>query len=244
MEDNKPNNQTLLVIPTYNESENIDRLIAAIRAQPIKLDILFIDDNSPDGTADLIRTYQKTDSSIHLLTRPGKMGLGSAYVLGFKYGLENGYSYIMEMDADLSHDPAEIPRFHEAIHSADVVLGSRYIEGVNVVNWPLKRLILSYAANIYASVILGFKLKDSTGGYKLFRREVLEEINLDKIKSNGYSFQIETSYRAFCKGFKVKEISIVFTDRMAGHSKMSRKIVYEAILMVWKLKFRHMLGRI
>lgn len=244
MEDNKPNNQTLLVIPTYNESENIDRLIAAIRAQPIKLDILFIDDNSPDGTADLIRTYQKTDSSIHLLTRPGKMGLGSAYVLGFKYGLDKKFSFIMEMDADLSHDPAEIPRFHEAILSVDVVLGSRYIEGVNVVNWPLKRLILSYAANIYASVILGFKLKDSTGGYKLFRREVLEEINLDKIKSNGYSFQIETTYRAFCKGFKVKEISIVFTDRMAGHSKMSRKIVYEAILMVWKLKFRHMLGRI
>lgn len=244
MSETTSKNLTLLVIPTYNESENVDRLIAKIRAQSVPLDILFIDDGSPDGTADIIRNYMKSDSSIHLLTRPGKMGLGSAYVLGFKFGLENGYQFIMEMDADMSHDPAEIPRFVQTAETCDVVLGSRYISGVNVINWPLKRLILSYSANIYASIILGFKLKDSTGGFKLFRREVLEKINLDKIKSNGYSFQIETSYRAFCKGFRIKEISIVFTDRTAGSSKMSKKIVYEAIFMVWKLKFRHLLGRI
>ena len=237
-------NNVLLVIPTYNESENIDRLLNKIRSQPQKLDLLFIDDGSPDGTADIIRNHIKNDPSIHLQTRPGKMGLGSAYVMGFKYALELGYDFVMEMDADLSHDPESIPRFFQAIEDADLVLGSRYISGVNVVNWPLKRLILSYGANIYASIILGFKLKDSTGGFKLFRTKVLQAINLDKIKSNGYSFQIETTYRAFCKGFRIKEISIVFTDRTAGTSKMSKNIVYEAIFMVWKLKFRHLLGRI
>lgn len=234
----------LVVVPTYNEHENIDRLLSKIRSQALKVDILFIDDNSQDGTADLIKSHVVKDSTIHIVERPGKMGLGTAYLAGFKWALERDYQYIMEMDADLSHDPAEIPRFYEAAQEADVVLGSRYITGVNVINWPLKRLILSYGANVYAGIILGVKIKDLTGGFKMFRREVLEKVALDRVKSNGYSFQIELTFRAMTLGFRAKEINIIFYDRTAGHSKMSKKIVREAIFMVWKLKMRQLLGRL
>lgn len=234
----------LVVVPTYNEHENIDRLLSKIRSQALKVDILFIDDNSQDGTADLIKSHIAKDPTIHIVERPGKMGLGTAYLAGFKWALERDYQYIMEMDADLSHDPAEIPRFYEAAQEADVVLGSRYITGVNVINWPLKRLILSYGANVYAGIILGVKIKDLTGGFKMFRREVLEKVALDRVKSNGYSFQIELTFRAMTLGFRAKEINIIFYDRTAGHSKMSKKIVREAIFMVWKLKMRQLLGRL
>ncbi|MCK6600671.1 MAG: polyprenol monophosphomannose synthase [Bacteroidetes bacterium] len=244
MSEKKSENRVLIVIPTYNEHENIDRLLAKIREQPIQTDLLFIDDNSQDGTAELIKSHMTKDPGINLIQRPGKMGLGTAYLAGFKWALERDYTHVMEMDADLSHDPVEVPRFLEAAGEADVVLGSRYITGVNVINWPLKRLILSYGANVYAGIILGAKIKDLTGGYKLFRREVLEKIDLERVKSNGYSFQIEMTFRALNLGFKVKEVSIIFYDRTAGHSKMSKKIVREAILMVWKLKMRQLLGRL
>ncbi|NUQ80924.1 MAG: polyprenol monophosphomannose synthase [Bacteroidetes bacterium] len=237
-------NPVLVIVPTYNEVENIDRLLSRIRAQEVPVDILFIDDNSKDGTSEKIKAHMAADPHIAILERPGKMGLGTAYVAGFKYALERSYQYIMEMDADLSHDPGEIPRFLQAAQEADIVLGSRYITGVNVINWPLKRLILSYGANVYAGLVLGTKIKDMTGGFKMFRREVLESLDLDRLKSNGYSFQIETTYRALCKGFKVREISIIFYDRTAGSSKMSKAIVREAIMMVWKLRLRHLIGRL
>lgn len=236
--------EILIVIPTYNERENIDRIISRIRKQDIPVDLLFIDDGSPDGTASRIKEIQSDDKNIYLLERSGKMGLGSAYVMGFQWALKRDYQYIMEMDADLSHDPAEIPNFYSAIQEADMILGSRYISGVNVINWPLKRLILSYCANVYAGVILNIKIKDATGGFKMFRRKVLETIDLEKIKSNGYSFQIETTFRAITHKFRVKEIPIIFYDRTHGSSKMSRKIVYEAIFMVWQLKLRQLLGRL
>ncbi|MCA0445814.1 MAG: polyprenol monophosphomannose synthase [Bacteroidetes bacterium] len=244
MTEKTSNPRILVVIPTYNEHENIDRLLSKIRSQLLPVDILFIDDNSQDGTANLIKSHIAKDSTIHIVERPGKMGLGTAYLAGFKWALERDYDYVMEMDADLSHDPAEIPRFYEAAQEADVVLGSRYITGVNVINWPLKRLILSYGANVYAGIILGVKIKDLTGGFKMFRREVLEKVALDRVKSNGYSFQIEMTFRALNLGFRAKEINIIFYDRTAGHSKMSKKIVREAILMVWKLKLRQLLGRL
>jgi len=244
MTEKTSNPRILVVIPTYNEHENIDRLLSKIRSQSLPVDILFIDDNSQDGTANLIKSHIAKDSTIHIVERPGKMGLGTAYLAGFKWALERDYDYVMEMDADLSHDPAEIPRFYEAAQEADVVLGSRYITGVNVINWPLKRLILSYGANVYAGIILGVKIKDLTGGFKMFRREVLEKVALDRVKSNGYSFQIEMTFRALNLGFRAKEINIIFYDRTAGHSKMSKKIVREAILMVWKLKLRQLLGRL
>ncbi|MBU0519075.1 polyprenol monophosphomannose synthase [bacterium] len=235
--------RALVVIPTYNEIENINQIIPAVLEQGPSLDILVVDDNSPDGTADEVRKLmQQHGDRLQLLERPGKMGLGTAYVTGFKYALERGYDYIMEMDADFSHDPKVLPRFLEAIQEADLVLGSRYVNGVNVINWPLRRLLLSYGASMYTRFITGLPVKDPTGGFKCFRREVLEAIDLDRVKSNGYSFQIEMSFRVWNKKFKVKEIPIVFTDRVGGKSKMSSKIVREAIWMVWKLKIRQLLG--
>ena len=195
-----------------------------------------VDDNSPDGTGKLVRDKMQESNRIHIIEREGKMGLGTAYLAGFKYSLEKGYDYIMEMDADFSHNPEEIPNFLKFIQEYDVVLGSRYIKGVNVVNWPLKRLLLSYFANLYTRVITGMDVKDATGGFKCFRATALSKINFDEVKSNGYSFQIEMTYRLWKKGAKVKEIPIIFVDRLEGESKMSKKIVYEAIFMVWKLK--------
>jgi dolichol-phosphate mannosyltransferase len=230
----------LVIIPTFNEADNLPRLLPIILNLGSHFNILIVDDNSPDGTAKLVKEMQKTEQRIHLIERPGKMGLGTAYVAGFKYALANGFDYIFEMDADFSHDPAELPRLLTKAEEYDLVIGSRYIEGVNVVNWPMKRLLLSYFANIYTRVITGMPVRDATGGFKCFRRKVLESIDLDAIHSNGYSFQIEMSYKSWRKGFRVCEIPIVFVDRRIGVSKMSKKIVYEAVWMVWRLKIRSM----
>jgi dolichol-phosphate mannosyltransferase len=232
-------------MPTYNEAENITLIIPEVLKQDPILDILIVDDNSPDGTGRLVRELQAhTPDRIHLLERSQKEGLGRAYVAGFKQALSQGYDYILEMDADFSHNPAVLPQFLEAIQEADLVLGSRYINGVNVINWPLKRLLLSYGASYYTRIITGLPVKDPTGGFKCFRRRTLEAFDLDKIHSNGYSFQIEMSFRAWKKGFRIKEIPIIFTDRVGGHSKMSSNIVREAIWMVWKLKLQSLAGRL
>jgi len=237
--------RALVVMPTYDEAENIGRIIPEVLAQGSQFDILIVDDNSPDGTAQIVKQLQNDHGSrIHLLERSGKMGLGTAYVAGFKYALARGYDYIIEMDADFSHNPEVLPRFLEAIQDADLVLGSRYVSGVNVINWPLSRLLLSYCASLYTRFITGMRIKDPTGGFKCFRRKVLETINLEKIHSGGYSFQIEMSFRALKKGFRIKEIPIVFTDRVDGKSKMSPKIIREAIWMVWKLKLQSIFGRL
>jgi len=228
--------KAIVVIPTYNESKNIIRIIDKIFSVHNEIDILVVDDNSPDGTGKLVKNKMEESNRIHIIERQGKMGLGTAYLAGFKYALDHGYDYIMEMDADFSHNPEEIPNFLKYIEEYDVVLGSRYIKGVNVVNWPLKRLLLSYFANLYTRIITGMDVKDATGGFKCFRATALSKINFDEVKSNGYSFQIEMTYRLWKKGAKLKEIPIIFVDRLEGESKMSKKIVYEAIFMVWKLK--------
>lgn len=226
----------IVVIPTYNEIDNIERMIQAILGVLPDINILVVDDNSPDGTSNKIKEMQSANDNIHLLERAGKMGLGTAYCDGFQYALAKGFEYIFEMDADFSHDPKELPNFLEAIKDYDLVLGSRYIKGVNVVNWPLRRLLLSYFANLYTQVITGLPVKDATGGFKCFRAELLRKIDLTSIKSNGYGFQIEMTYRLWKKGARIKEIPIIFIDRMNGVSKMNKSIIYEAIFLVWKLK--------
>ena len=234
----------LVIIPTYNERENIEPMLEKLLALPYGLDVLIVDDNSPDGTAALVEEWQKKSERVHLLKRPGKMGLGSAYRDGFRYALKHGAEYIFEMDADFSHDPGVLGEFLHHAQDADIVLGSRYLHGVTVVNWPLSRLILSYSANVYTRIITGLPLADSTGGFKCFRRRALEGIRLDKVKSEGYSFQIEMSYRCWRRGFRIKEIPIVFVDRRAGVSKMSRRIIWEAAGMVWRLRLLDLLGRL
>jgi len=234
--------RSLVIIPTYNEKENIKIVIEKLRALKIDLDILIIDDNSPDSTAAIVREIQKTMPNLHLIERPGKLGLGTAYVMGFKWALERDYQYILEMDADLSHNPEDVPRLiGECEKGSDLVIGSRYCKGVNVINWPIKRLILSYGANKYTRIVTGLPIKDATAGFKCFHRRVLAEIDLTRLKSSGYSFQIEMNFRAWKKGFKVTEIPIIFIERSEGKSKMSRGIVYEAVFMVWKLKILSML---
>lgn len=236
--------KSLVIIPTYNELENIAELIPDIlnRYKNPDLDILIVDDNSPDGTGRYIEDLTKKEPRVKLIKRESKQGLGTAYITGFKYALQHEYDYIFEMDADYSHDPKEIKNFLKAIKKYDLVLGSRYVNGVNVVNWPMRRLLLSYFANRYTRIITRLPVCDATGGFKCFRRKVLEEIDLNKIKSNGYTFQIEMTFKAWKKGFQIGEIPIIFIDRTTGHSKMSKKIVREAMLMVWKLRIRSMLG--
>jgi dolichol-phosphate mannosyltransferase len=234
--------KTLIIIPTYNEIANVTKLIPLLLEMYPFIHILIVDDNSPDGTADYVFKLSQNDERIKLLKRTKKLGLGTAYVAGFKYMLENNYDLAFEMDADFSHDPKEVKNFLEAAEEYDLVIGSRYINGVNVINWPMMRLLLSWFANKYTRFITGMPLCDSTGGFKCFRREVLQSINLDKIRSNGYAFQIEMNFKAWKKGFKLKEIPIIFVDRVQGTSKMSKKIVHEAIFMVWKLRIRSMLG--
>ncbi|MEJ5287564.1 MAG: Dolichol-phosphate mannosyltransferase [Candidatus Kapaibacterium sp.] len=228
--------KAIIVIPTYNESENIEKLIKKIFSIAPEINILIVDDNSPDGTANIVEQLMKSDSRLHLIKRTGKLGLGTAYIEGFKYALSKDFEVIFEMDADFSHNPEDIPRFLEAIEDADLVIGSRYLTGVNVINWPLKRLILSYFANFYTRVITGMPVKDATGGFKCFRASALRQIDLDKVKTNGYGFQIEMNFRFWAKGLRIKEIPIVFVDRMNGVSKMNKKIILEAIFLVWKLK--------
>jgi dolichol-phosphate mannosyltransferase len=234
--------RALVVVPTYNERTNIPLLVPAILIQDPRLEVLVVDDNSPDGTGQLADDLATNDARAHVLHRPAKQGLGKAYIAGFTWALERGYDYVFEMDADFSHDPRFLPEFLRAIESADLVVGSRYKSGVNVINWPMSRLLLSIGANQYARVVTGLPIADSTGGFKCFRRQVLEAIELDRVRSNGYAFQIEMTFRAWKKGFHIAEIPIVFTDRVEGQSKMNRKIVREAIWMVWWLRLRSLTG--
>lgn len=236
--------KAMVVIPTYNERDNIERLVREILAQADDISVLIVDDNSPDGTGAVVDGMAERDPRIHVIHRAGKMGLGSAYREGFKYALQRGAEYVVEMDADFSHDPAMIPVFLEKINEYDLVIGSRYLNGVSVVNWPIRRLILSYCANVYTRMVTGLRISDCTGGYKCFRRSVLESIDLSRIKSDGYSFQIEMNYRCAEKGFRIGEIPIIFIDRHAGSSKMSKKIVREAVIMVWKLKLGSLVRKI
>lgn len=235
--------QAVVVVPTYNESENVERLVKAIFSYQPDIHILFVDDSSPDGTGALIKKMQAESDRIHLLERTKKEGLGRAYIAGFKVALEKGFQYIFEMDADFSHDPKEILNFLKAIEENDLVLGSRYIHGVNVVNWPLRRLLLSYFANVYTRVVTGLPIQDATGGFKCFRRAVLETIDLDTIQSNGYGFQIELSFKAWMKGFRIKEIPIIFIDREFGESKLSKNIMWEAMFLVWKLRLNSLINK-
>ena len=237
--------RALVIVPTYNERENVERLVATTLAQDPRLDVLIVDDGSPDGTGDIADSIAMREPRMHVLHRASKLGLGTAYLAGFAWALQRDYEYIFEMDADFSHDPAHIPQFLDAIEHADLVLGSRYRNNrVTVVNWPVTRLLLSFFANIYARVITGLQLYDATGGFKCFRRKVLETIDLKSVRSNGYAFQIEMSFRAWKRGFRIVEIPIVFVDRTEGQSKMSKRIVREAIWMVWRLRWWAMTGRI
>lgn len=236
--------KALVIIPTYNEKEGIEAIIRAVLDQKLGVDVLIVDDNSPDGTAKIVKDLQKSEPGLHIIERAGKLGLGTAYVAGFKYAIENGYDAVFEMDADFSHDPLTLPTFLEEIKTHDFVLGSRYINGISVVNWPLSRLMLSYFASYYTRFITGMPIKDPTGGFKCFRTSTLKAIDLDQVKSNGYSFQIEMNFKAWKKGFKYVEIPIIFVDRRAGHSKMSKAIIREAVWMVWKLRFKSIFGRL
>jgi dolichol-phosphate mannosyltransferase len=236
--------KSLVIVPTYNELENIPKLIPIVLSQDDSIHILIVDDGSPDGTGAFVKNEMMKNDRIHLLEREKKMGLGTAYLAGFKYALQNNYDFIFEMDADFSHDPNELKNFLIAIKDNDLVLGSRYINGVRVLNWPMTRLLLSFFASVYTRIITGMPIKDATGGFKCFRRKVLEAIDLDKVKSNGYSFQIEMTFKAYSKGFRIKEIPIIFSDRVKGKSKMSKKIVREAVIMVWKLRLQHMFGKL
>jgi dolichol-phosphate mannosyltransferase len=236
--------RVLVIIPTYNEIENISQIIGAVLEQNENIEVLIVDDTSPDGTAVVVKELQKLEKRVHLIIRKEKKGLGRAYISGFTYALEQGYDYIFEMDADFSHDPADLNKLLEAAQNNDLVIGSRYIKGINVVNWPLSRLILSWGASLYVQTITRMNIKDPTGGFKCFHRRVLEAIHFGDILSDGYSFQVEMNYRTWCKKFKIKEIPIVFTDRREGQSKMSKKIIREAIYMVWKLRLMHIQGKI
>ncbi|MCL2183109.1 MAG: polyprenol monophosphomannose synthase [Chitinispirillia bacterium] len=234
------NSKILIVVPTYNERENITLLIPEIRKVLPGAHVLVVDDSSPDGTSAAVKELMESPegAGVFVLDREAKQGLGKAYIAGFTWALERDYEYIFEMDADFSHSPEYLPKFIEAAQENDLVIGSRYICGVNVVNWPMSRLLLSYFANKFARFVTGLRIRDCTGGYKCFRRAVLESLNFDVIASSGYSFQIELNFFAWKKGFKIKEIPIIFTDRQRGVSKMSTKIIREAVLLVWKLRIK------
>ncbi|HEY7727376.1 MAG TPA: polyprenol monophosphomannose synthase [Candidatus Eisenbacteria bacterium] len=235
--------KVLVIIPTFNERENLVELLGRIFAQPVSdLHVLIVDDNSSDGTGTLAEELKAKDPRIDIMHRPRKLGLGSAYVAGFRYALGRGFDAVFEMDADFSHNPDSIPEFLRELAEADLVVGSRYLSGVTVVNWPLTRLILSYGANLYTRIITGLPIKDATGGYKCFRRQVLAALDFDRVKSDGYGFQIEINYKAWRKKFRIKEIPILFVDRRAGVSKMSRRIIWEAAWMVWRLRLLDLLG--
>ena len=236
--------RALVVVPTYNEAVNLPSIVPQILAQDPRLDVLIVDDNSPDGTGELADQMAAADGRVHVLHRPGKGGLGKAYLAGFRWALERDYELVFEMDADFSHDPKFLADFLRAAEEADLVIGSRYKTGVNVINWPISRLLLSLGANQYARWITGMDIMDSTGGFKCFHRRVLETIDFDRVRSNGYSFQIEMSFRAWKKGFRLMEIPIVFTDRVEGQSKMNKRIMREAIWMVWWLRLKSLVGQL
>ena len=235
--------KSLVVIPTYNEAANIRKVIEKTLSVDENVEVLVVDDNSPDHTGSIVEEAFADNPRVHQLSRNRKMGLGTAYIEGFKWAVPGDYDFIFEMDADLSHDPNEIPHFLEAARDADLVIGSRYVEGGGVVNWPIRRLILSYGANLYARLVTGLPVYDCTSGFKCFHREVLENLGLDSFHSDGYSFQIEMNYRVWKKGFRIKEIPVIFVDRTVGQSKMSRAIILEAVWIVWKLKLSSLLRR-
>ena len=228
--------KTLIISPTYNERKNIKQLVDMVIGKNPELHLLIVDDNSPDGTGEKVKKLQTEYKNLFLETRPKKSGLGKAYIFGFKWALEKKYDNIIQMDADLSHNPKDLPRMVNNLQKYDLVIGSRYINGISVVNWPLRRLMLSYGANAYSRVITGMPIMDGTGGFKAWKSSVLSSIDLDSVKSQGYSFQIEMNFRAWVKKFNIKEIPIIFSDRTIGQSKMSKTIVYEAIFMVWRLR--------
>jgi len=235
-------NKTLVVVPTFNERENLPPLVQRLLALPVTVDVLVVDDNSPDGTGRLADELAARHSTIHVLHRSEKNGLGRAYLAGFKWALEQGYEFVFELDGDMSHNPDDIPMFLQAAREADLVLGSRYLNGIRIINWPLSRLMLSKSAAIFVERVTGMPFTDPTGGYKCFRRRSLQAIDLSAIHSNGYSFQIEITHKLWTKGMKIVEVPIIFTDRFQGRSKMSRSIMIEAFVMVWRLlaqnKFR------
>lgn len=236
--------RALIIFPTYNERDNIRKIVHAVLPLDPRIHVLIVDDNSPDGTGEVADKLAAEESKVEVMHRANKEGLGKAYIAGFKWAIERKFDFVFEMDADFSHGPEYIPDFLREIQHQDLVIGSRYISGVNVINWPMSRLLLSYFANVYTRIITGMPLRDGTGGFKCFRREVLEAIDLDQVQASGYVFQIEMSMRAWKKGFRIKEIPIIFTDRIAGESKMSKKIMREAIWMVWVLRLRSMFGRL
>ncbi len=236
--------KVLVVMPTYNERENVPQIVPQVLEQGPGIEVLVVDDNSPDGTGQVVDEMAQRNPRIHVIHREGKLGLGTAYIAGFKWALARDYQLVFEMDSDFSHNPKHIPEFLEAVQHHDLVLGSRYLNGVTVINWPMSRLLLSWFANHYSRIVTGLPFTDTTGGFKCYRREVLEAIALDAIRSEGYSFQIETTFRAWRKGFKIGEISIIFSDRTEGSSKMSGKIVREAVWRVWKLRLMRIVRRL
>jgi dolichol-phosphate mannosyltransferase len=235
----------IVIIPTFKERENIEAIIKSISCQSIAFDILIIDDNSPDGTASIVKDLQKSYTNLFLIERPGKLGLGTAYIAGFKWAIGKGYNFIFEMDADFSHDPYDLVRLYKACSEdgADLAIGSRYISGVNVVNWPLSRVLMSYFASIYVRIITGMKIMDTTAGFKCYKKEVLEKIRLDKIKSIGYGFQIEMKFKTWNLGYRIVEIPIIFTDRKLGASKMTGGIFNEALWGVLRMKLRSLVTK-
>jgi len=237
-----PYNKTLLIIPTFNEIDNIERMLTTITGLYPELNILIIEDGSPDGTADVVKRFMTKNDKINIIERTGKLGLGTAYIAGFRWALNKDYQFVFEMDCDFSHDPKDIPRLLEAAQSNDLVIGSRYIDGIRIINWPIHRLLLSYFAGVYTRIITGLDVLDATGGFKCFTRKALESLDLDRVFSNGYSFQVELNFKVWAKGLKIKEVPIVFTERRDGESKMSGGIIHEAVFAVIKLRLRKIFG--
>lgn len=235
--------RALVIIPTYNESENISLILESVTNLDLGLEILVVDDNSPDGTAEIVKNFAKENPKIHIIEREGKLGLGTAYVEGFKWAIENDFDVVCQMDADFSHHPKVLEEFLEKIKDNDLVIGSRYIKGVNVVNWPLSRLLLSYFANVYSKIVTGMPIKDATGGFKCIRVNALKSIDLNRVHSDGYSFQIEINFKIWVRNFKVLEIPIIFRDRERGTSKMHPDIIWEAAFLVWRLRLGKLFGR-
>lgn len=239
-----PYNKTLIIIPTFNEIENIENMINSVFGLYPDVSVLVIEDGSPDGTADVVKKYQEKHSNLHMIQRSGKLGLGTAYITGFKWALERDFEHVFEMDCDFSHDPTQIPNLLEAAQTHDLVIGSRYLDGIRIINWPFHRLLLSYMASIYTRFVTGIPVQDTTGGFKCFSRKALSSLKLDEIIANGYIFQLELNYKVWTLGLPIKEVPIIFYERRDGESKMAGGIVWEAFFAVLKLRFLKMVGKL